>query len=133
MRSIGPVVITLWLFSSGCAGTIVVDSRPSSPPPVTRAESSPPGRIAADLGIPPGHLPPPGACRIWQPGQPPGHQARPGDCATLSRKVPTGAWLVHRPAEDSRHVRVTTYEAGRVVAVRVYELTSGRFVREERS
>lgn len=31
-------------------------------------------------GIPPGHLPPPGACRVWYDGRPPGHQPPPTGC-----------------------------------------------------
>ena len=30
--------------------------------------------------IPPGHLPPPGECRVWRPGIPPGHQPPPFRC-----------------------------------------------------
>jgi hypothetical protein len=48
------------------------------------------------LHIPPGHLPPPGKCRIWHPGTPPGHQPPSGDCRTLSRQLPPGALLVSR-------------------------------------
>lgn len=44
--------------------------------------------------IPPGHLPPPGECRIWYEGRPPGQQPPPGDCHTLERQVPNGAWLI---------------------------------------
>lgn len=33
-----------------------------------------------DQGIPPGHLPPPGACRVWYDGRPPGHQPPPIGC-----------------------------------------------------
>lgn len=44
--------------------------------------------------VPPGHMPPPGSCRIWYPNTPPGHQPPPGDCYTLSRSVPPGAWLI---------------------------------------
>ena len=44
--------------------------------------------------IPPGHLPPPGACRVWYPGTPPGHQPPPGSCRVLRHHVPRGAWLV---------------------------------------
>ena len=32
-------------------------------------------------GIPPGHMPPPGACRVWYPGRAPGQQPAPTDCA----------------------------------------------------
>jgi hypothetical protein len=44
--------------------------------------------------IPPGHLPPPGACSIWYPDRPPGHQPPPGDCYALQYQVPPGAFLV---------------------------------------
>jgi hypothetical protein len=44
--------------------------------------------------IPPGHMPPPGMCRIWIPGRPPGHQPAPGSCRVLSRQVPRGAYLI---------------------------------------
>jgi len=44
--------------------------------------------------IPPGHMPPPGKCRIWYPGQPPGHQGPIGKCGKLERQVPPGAILV---------------------------------------
>ena len=45
--------------------------------------------------IPPGHLPPPGKCRIWYPGLPPGQQPPPGNCHRLARRLPRGAWLIH--------------------------------------
>ena len=38
------------------------------------------GRSKQAQGIPPGHLPPPGACRVWIDGRPPGHQPPPTDC-----------------------------------------------------
>jgi hypothetical protein len=44
--------------------------------------------------VPPGHLPPPGACRIWYPDRPPGHQPPPGPCHALRYQVPPGAVLV---------------------------------------
>jgi hypothetical protein len=31
-------------------------------------------------GIPPGHLPPTGTCRVWYDGRPPGHQPPPTGC-----------------------------------------------------
>lgn len=33
-------------------------------------------------GVPPGHLPPRGMCRVWIEGVPPGRQPRPTDCST---------------------------------------------------
>jgi hypothetical protein len=50
---------------------------------------------AAAVSVPPGHLPPPGSCRIWFPDRPPGHQPPPGSCAQLYWQVPPGAVLVH--------------------------------------
>lgn len=44
-------------------------------------------------GIPPGHLPPPGECRIWFPDRPPGQQPPPGPCEVLYWQVPHGAVL----------------------------------------
>ncbi len=83
------------------------------------------------LRIPPGHLPPPGSCRIWFPGRPPGKQPPPGDCATLAHQVPAGAWLLHRPPDDPAFVEVSVYEGrktGFVVEVRVYDAETGRFI-----
>lgn len=44
--------------------------------------------------IPPGHYPPPGQCRIWDPNRPPGLQSPPGPCERLERQVPRGSYLV---------------------------------------
>lgn len=44
--------------------------------------------------IPPGHLPPPGACRIWYPGVPPGHQPPPVDCGYAYAHAPYGSFVV---------------------------------------
>ncbi len=49
---------------------------------------------AKPVKIPPGHLPPPGQCRIWFPDRPPGHQPPPGSCKKLQHQVPPGAILV---------------------------------------
>lgn len=37
------------------------------------------------IRIPPGHLPPPGLCRLWYVGRPPGHQPPATSCARLFR------------------------------------------------
>ena len=36
-------------------------------------------------GIPPGHLPPPGKCRVWYDNRPPGHQPPPTSCGEAER------------------------------------------------
>jgi hypothetical protein len=38
-------------------------------------------------GIPPGHLPPPGECRVWYDGRPPGQQPPPTSCREAERVV----------------------------------------------
>lgn len=88
---------------------------------------------AATLGIPPGHLPPPGQCRIWVTGKPPGHQSRPGRCSVLQSRVPAGGWLVYRPTESRRQVRVWVYDDTQSVVslVRIFDIVTGRLLREE--
>ena len=49
---------------------------------------------ATDYPVPRGHMPPPGACRVWFLGRPPGHQPPPGPCEQLEWRVPHGAILV---------------------------------------
>jgi hypothetical protein len=44
--------------------------------------------------VPPGHMPPPGKCRVWFPDRPPGHQPPPGHCGELRYHVPQGAVLI---------------------------------------
>ncbi len=44
--------------------------------------------------VPPGHYPPPGACRIWDPAVPPGRQPPAGACDELERQVPPGSYLI---------------------------------------
>ena len=89
---------------------------------------------ASKLGIPPGHLPPPGQCRVWIPGDPPGHQAKPRSCSNIESSAPAGSRIIYRPIEDKKvvHVKVVDqYRPGIVVAVRVYDVASGSLLREE--
>jgi hypothetical protein len=43
------------------------------------------GRGRQRQGIPPGHLPPEGLCRVWYDGVPPGHQPPPTGCYEAER------------------------------------------------
>src|SRR3989442_14323443 len=86
-----------------CTRTVVVQ-----PEPGAEARAAP-GR-AERLGIPPGHLPRPGECRVWIPGTPPGRQPRPKSrpCEGIENIAPAGSWIVYRPGAERRlvHVRV---------------------------
>jgi len=75
-----------WL--AGCTTSVG-----SEPPVIVQLPSAEVhvGTSAGELGIPPGHRPPPGSCRVWFPGLPPGQQPPPGSCYAY---VPAGAVLV---------------------------------------
>lgn len=132
------VVLVAGLLIVGCSGGgPEVESGPrgrASGIPAPEAASSGEVRTstAATLGIPPGHLPPPGQCRIWRPGTPPGHQEKPGSCAVLERRVPAGAWLVYRPSKNRKEVRVSVYDSAspRVSLIRVFDAVTGRLLSE---
>jgi hypothetical protein len=84
------------------------------------------------LDIPPGHLPPPGKCRLWYPDRPPGHQPPPENCGHLRAHAPVGAWLVHRPKERPTYVDVSVYDAyqpGIVISIGLFDVNTGAFLR----
>lgn len=55
------------------------------------------------LGVPRGHYPPPGECRIWHPGRPAGQQPPPAKCDRLVGRVPHGAFILYNGKEwDTR-------------------------------
>ena len=67
------------------------------------------------------------------PGIPPGQQSPPGECAELRRRVPVGAWLLHRDADNSERIEVFVYHEQRpsvVIVIRYFEASSGRFLRD---
>jgi hypothetical protein len=93
------------------------------------------GNTAVTLGVPPGHLPRPGHCRIWVPGTPPGHQAKARSCDGILAHAPAGSMVIYRPYKDKKIVRVRYVDRERVGVItiaRVFEVGSGRLVREER-
>ena len=57
--------------------------------------------------VPPGHLPPPGMCRIWLDGVPPGRQPAPTSCADAERRAPRDARVIYgsSAARDGRDDR----------------------------
>lgn len=88
---------------------------------------------AARFAVPPGHLPPPGQCRVWMPGEPPGQQKKKypvGQCSVLSRSIPAGGWLIYRPTDGKREIRVWEYGSDfEVLAERVYDSVTGELLR----
>ncbi|MGH7447070.1 MAG: hypothetical protein ACRELT_05900 [Longimicrobiales bacterium] len=46
-------------------------------------------------GVPPGHYPKPGECRLWHSGRPPGQQPKPTACSNLMGRVPAGAFILY--------------------------------------
>ena len=102
--------------------------RPSDSP--TRR---PPGRSnGLTLGVPPGHLPGPGECRVWIEGLPPGQQARARSCSGILATAPPGSWILYRPAQYQRQVRVRYLHDTRrtVIAVRAFDSETGAYLRD---
>ncbi|HEV8304183.1 MAG TPA: hypothetical protein VGQ25_04430 [Gemmatimonadales bacterium] len=147
----GTTVLTLGglLLLAGCTRTIIVrepapdtDRRGSRPPPRSYPEperpnpNPPPPNTAVLLGVPPGHLPDPGECRVWVPGTPPGRQPRPRSrpCTGILAVAPAGSWIIYRPGDDRRvvHVRVVDERRpGFVIRIRIFDIASEQLVREE--
>ncbi len=133
--SLGPrralcLLAVLGALACGSARSSGADARPvdgAAPP----AEGS--GPAAAPFNIPPDFLPPPGQCRIWEPGEPPDQQKDRypiGRCSELREAIPEGAWLVYRPTDDAKHVRVWLYGSEReVLQQRIYDIETGELVR----
>jgi hypothetical protein len=79
LRALRPGILAIMVGLTGCA---------------VYAEPVPVYHGGGAVHVPPGHLPPPGACRVWYPDRPPGHQPPPGPCHELQYQVPPGAVLV---------------------------------------
>ncbi len=107
---------------------------PGTPQAVPQARGTP--STASTIGVPPGHLPALGYCRVWIPGTPPGQQPGPQSrrCQGINQDAPAGSWILYRPSTDPKllHVRVVdTRRPGVVIRIRIYEADNGKFVREE--
>ena len=130
-RVLAPALVLLAAVACSSVST-TTKSKPAPAPAPAPAQKQ--GKsTAATLGIPPGHLPPPGQCRVWMPGTPPGHQAKARSCANIERSAPAGSWIVYRPTEDKKVVHVKVVDQTRpgiVVHVRIYDVASGSLIRE---
>ena|SRR3712207_5757393 len=120
-QSILMALILILAVSSCRPIQITIGEHPASKKesPVATEES---GRVYpfSALRVPPGHLPPPGQCRIWFPGRPPGHQPPPTSCATAMKNAPLGAWVITR---DGGRYKVSVFSKARkniVEEVRYY-------------
>jgi hypothetical protein len=125
VRQLAPALAVL----SAIACSMPSSAPPEQPSPAVRRRPS----TAATLGIPPGHLPAPGMCRVWVPGKPPGHQSRPRSCEQIERLAPAGSWIVYRPGRDKKvvHVRVVDERRpGVIIRLRVYDAQRGTLIRE---
>lgn len=59
-------------------------------------------------GVPPGHLPPAGMCRVWHDDRPPGQQPRPTSCAAARRDaILDGGRVIH--GEERKAGEEATY------------------------
>ena len=132
MMAIVVLLVIAVVTMSGCA-SFTIEARGSNtvpePTPEKRVRNSAPDPI----GIPPGHFPPPGHCRVWHPGTPPGHQPPPGSCSVVERDIGPGDWLLYRPTDEKKVVRVSVFDTrspGVRIAVRVYDYRTGRFLHE---
>ena len=57
-------------------------------------------------GIPPGHLPPPGECRVWYDNRPPGQQPRPTSCANARATATRNGGRVIYGDDSRRDARI---------------------------
>ena len=125
-RSVVPC--TILLAAAACSATITPGSGKPAPEPASSRGPS----TAATLKIPPGHLPPPGQCRVWVEGLPPGKQPKARTCSGIENSAPPSSWVVYRPGKDKKVVHVKEMDprrVGVVVRVVVYDVKSGERVR----
>jgi hypothetical protein len=128
MRSARLLVGCLLLAGAGACSALQPAPETKPAPQAKQSRST-----AATLGVPPGHLPPPGQCRVWVPGKPPGHQAKARPCGGIERTAAAGSWVLYRPGKDKKvvHVKeVDSRRSGVIVRLRIYDAQSGNFIRE---
>ena len=132
---------------SGCGGpgpgaTGSMPNDPTNPMPMPRDvrgvdddEALDPEDVQVNrsLGIPPGHLPPPGKCRVWQPDQPPGQQPPPQPCGRARAAIGPGDWLLERTWRQPARVRVVEHAPqppAEPILIRIYAVDDGTFLGE---
>lgn len=154
MRILAAASLTCLLFLGGCTFSSILSKLSTKPAPsrtaapartapparTTQASSVAPAAAAApvagrsSLGIPPEQIPSPGECRLWLPDVPPARQSAPGPCASVQKKVPAGAWVLHRSEQKSNEVAVNVYRSKWpwiVSETRYFDYWTGGFLRAE--
>ena len=121
------LTLTFWVVLSSCSTTRYPgdDRDDRNPFPFPRSERNEEDKRDKDddkregngrtypfssLGIPKGHLPPPGECKVWIPGKPAGQQGPPQSCGSALRNAPLGAWVITH--EGSRY-KVNIFNRGK--------------------
>lgn len=99
------IIVTFILLLNARCGTvgILVNGGGGVPAPGPGPRSYPSYRA---LNIPPGHLPPPGQCKVWYPGKPPGHQPPPTSCESALRSAGMNSWTLYIPSDDPKILEV---------------------------
>ena len=106
MRASG--VLSLIILVSACGGTTRSTApvrtggsstraeQPAATPKQAGAAAKQPARGPRHLnGVPPGHYPKSGECRLWYSGRPPGQQPKAQSCSSLRGSVPAGAFVLY--------------------------------------
>lgn len=100
------LLLSLAVALSACSRTVATTVPSGSPSSVSTAPAQSdnasgkgrgqPARGPRKLnGVPPGHYPKPGECRVWHSGRPPGQQPKPTACSSLMGRVPAGAFILY--------------------------------------
>ena len=98
------VILSAAVLSAGCASggglrdIVSAQKREDTVVPVrsdNNAKAHGNGKARGLTGVPKGHYPPPGECRLWFEGRPPGKQPAPTKCSSLAGRVPAGAFVLY--------------------------------------
>ena len=131
---VGRIGALLCLFAVASCSVSSPAVGPASPGPDASTTSTDEATqtVAGRSRIPPDQLPAPGQCRVLLPDEPSGSFADPagGRCSQLRETIPAGAWLVYRPTDDPKVIRVWGYgEDRQVLWQRIYDAVTGELIR----